>query len=70
MKNLTYFAVYDIFDMGSEGRRVYGTSSPAIETCQRSPEYGTASLNAYGKFVPIEEFFSCPYQDNDIYGQT
>ena len=40
MKNLTYFAVYVIFDVGSEGRRVYGTSSPAIETCQDPPNTG------------------------------
>jgi hypothetical protein len=29
--------------MGSEGRQVYGTLDPAIETGQDSPEYGTAS---------------------------
>jgi len=30
-------------DMGSEGRQVYGTPDPEIETGQDPPEYGTAS---------------------------
>ena len=56
MKNLTYFAVYVMFDMGGEGRRVYGTSSPEIETCQDPPNTGLRQRTRMGNPSQLRNF--------------
>jgi len=43
MENHILLSVHVKPDMGSEGRQVYGTLDPVIETGQDPPEYGTAS---------------------------
>ena len=45
-----------MFDMGGEGRRVYGTSSPEIETCQDPPNTGLRQRTRMGNPSQLRNF--------------
>ena len=69
MKNLTCFGRHVRSDMGSEGCLLFGTKILRLKLAI-TPRIRDCVNERACEIVPHKGILICPYQDNEIYGQT